>query len=232
MEWQDDALVLASRPQGESSALAILLTNAHGRHAGLVRGGRSGRQRSTLEPGTQVVARWRARLPDQLGTLTLEPVRSAGAALFNHPRQLATLVSACALVADGLQDRDPHPTLYQSLLALFTALEQPAWAEAYVRWEVGLLAELGFGLELSACTVTGATTDLRYVSPRTGRAVSQTAAGPWGNRLLALPGFLIGTGSGGDQEVAAGLALTGHFLENHLPRGLPGPRRRLAAMIG
>jgi DNA repair protein RecO (recombination protein O) len=227
MEWSDDAVVLSARRQGEDSALVMLLTGEHGRHAGLVRGGQNRRRRGVLEPGTLVRARWRARLPDQLGTLALEPTRSLGAALFDLPDRLAALVSACALLEVGLSEREPHPALYQAVLALFEALEQPAWAEAYVRWEVGLLGELGFGLDLSACAVTGDTADLSHVSPRTGRAVSRTVATPWADRLLVLPGFLRGQG-GGPADVAAGLALTGHFLDCHLPGGLPEARRRLA----
>ena len=233
MEWTDDALVLSSRPQGESSALVVLLTAGRGRHAGLVRGGRSRSRRSTLEPGTQVQARWRARLSDQLGALTLEPVRSYGVALLDRPDRLAALVSACALVEAGLSDREPHAGLYQAVLALFDALERPAWAEATVRWEVGLLAELGFGLDFSRCAVTGeATGELVAVSPRTGRAVSRAAAGPWADRLLPLPGFLLGGVAGGVQAVCQGLALTGYFLERHLPGGLPPARLRFAERYG
>ncbi len=231
MEWTDEAVVLSARAQGETSARAVLLTRERGRHAGLVRGGRGPRQRGTLEPGTLVRARWRARLPEQLGTLTLEPIRSLGAALFERPDRLATLVSACSLLEAGLAEHEPHPALYQGVLALFLALDQPVWAEAYVQWEVGLLAELGFGLDLGACALTGDTDDLSHVSPRTGRAVSRAAAAPWGDRLLALPGFLHGQG-GGPAAVAAGLALTGHFLERSLPGGLPAARRRLAKVIG
>ena len=232
MEWADDAVVLSSRPQGETSAVASLLTASRGRHAGLVRGGRSGAGRAALEPGTLVGARWRARLPEHLGTLTLEPVRAYGVALLDRPERLAALVSACALVEAGLSEREPHPGLYRALLALFEALEDPAWAEAMVRWELGLLAELGFGLDLSHCAVTGAAEDLTAVSPRSGRAVSRVAAEPWGDRLLPLPDFLAGRGGGGPAEVRRGLELTGHFLDRHLPRGLPPARRRFAERYG
>jgi DNA repair protein RecO (recombination protein O) len=231
MEWTDDAVVLSIRPHGETSVLAKLLTWDRGRHAGLVRGGRGSRQRGGLEPGTLVSARWRGRLSEELGTLTLEPVRSYGAALFDRQDRLAALLSACSLLDAGLPEREPHPGLYQAVLALFSALEEPVWAEAYVRWEVGLLAELGFGLDLTVCAVSGDTGDLSHVSPRTGRAVSRTVAAPWGNRLLALPGFLLGQG-GGPTEVVKGLALTGHFLNRYLPDGLPAARRRLAERYG
>ena len=232
MEWTDQALVLSARPQGESSALVTLLTLARGRHAGLVRGARTANRRATVEPGTLVRARWRARLPEQLGSLTLEPLRSFGAALLDQPERLAALVSASALVEAGLSEREPHPALFHGLLALFEALEHPAWAEATVRWELGLLAELGFGLDLSRCAVTGVTDELAAVSPRTGRAVSRAAAGPWGDRLLPLPPFLAGQGGGGAEQVRQGLALTGYFLERHLQGGLPPARRRFAERAG
>lgn len=220
-------MVLSARAMGEASAVVTLLTEARGRWAGLVRGGRGARQRGLLEPGTLVRARWRARLPEHLGTLTLEPIRSFGAALFEQPGPLAALVSACALLEVGLAEHEPCPRVYQGALALFAALVLPVWAEAYIRWEVGFLAALGFGLDLTACAVTGETDDLSHVSPRTGRAVSRAAAAPWGDRLLVLPGFLQGRGGGGPAEVLAGLALTGHFLERFLPNGLPAARRRL-----
>ena len=177
-----------------------------------------------------VRARWRARVPEHLGTLTLEPIRSFGVALFERPGPLAALVSACALLEAGLAEHEPSPRVYQSGLALFAALELPVWAEAYVRWEVGFLAALGFGLDLTACAVTGETDDLSHVSPRTGRAVSRAAAVPWGDRLLVLPRFLRGQG-GGPAEVLAGLALTGYFLERFLPDGVPAARRRLPAAV-
>lgn len=233
MDWRDDAIVLSARSQGETSAVASLLTAGRGRHGGLVRGGRSGGARAALEPGTLVQARWRARLPEHLGTLTVEPVRAYGVALLDRPERLAAVVSACALVEAGLPEREPHPALYAALLALFEALEHPAWAEATVRWEVGLLAELGFGLDLERCAVTGERAELVAVSPRSGRAVCRRAAEPWGDRLLPLPGFLTAAGgAGGADEVRRGLALTGYFLDRHLPRGLPPARRRLAERYG
>ena len=232
MEWSDQALVLSARPQGETSALVSLLTESRGRHAGLVRGARTAHRRATVEPGMLAAARWRARLPEQLGSLTLEPLRAYGAALLDQPERLAALVSACALVEAGLSEREPHPALFRALLALFDALDQPAWAEATVRWELGLLAELGFGLDLTRCAVTGVGEDLVAVSPRSGRAVSRAAAGPWGDRLLPLPPFLLGQGGGGAEEVRQGLALTGYFLDRHLQGGLPPARRRLAERAG
>lgn len=164
-------------------------------------------------------------------------LESAVAARFlDDPGRLAALASACALCDACLPDREPHPALFDGLLALFMVLDGPAWGEATVRWEIGLLAELGFALDLSACAVTGAPAGadgandvLTHVSPRSGRAVSASAAEPYLDKLLPLPGFLVGRGGGGVDEVAAGLALTGYFLERSALHGpLPAARLRLA----
>ena len=236
MDWTDEGIVLSARRHGEAAAVASLLTRAHGRHAGLMRGGWGKRGRALLQPGNAVHVRWRARLSEQLGTFTLEPERSAAARLFNDPLRLAALASACALADAALPERESHPAVHDGLAGLLAALTQDTsdWPEMYVRWEVGLLADLGFGLDLKRCARTGTETDLAFVSPRTGRAVSAEAAGPWRERLLALPGFLSGADeSAGTNAVAQGLALTAHFLERHVfaPHGrtLPAARRRLAA---
>ena len=229
MEWSDQGIVLSARPHGEGSAVATLLTREHGRHAGLVMGGRSTRQRGTLEPGTLVAARWRARLAEHLGNYTLEPVHGYAAGFLDEPLKLAALASACALVETALPEHEAHATLFDGMLALFGLLDTTAWAESYVRWEVGFLAELGFGLNLDRCAVTGTNDYLAYVSPRTGRAVSASVGEPYRDKLLRLPGFLIGMGGGGPQEVQEGLRLTGHFLERHVLNGpLPPARERLS----
>lgn len=225
MEWSDQGIVLSARPHGEGSAVATLLTRGHGRHAGLAMGGRSARQRGTLEPGTLVAARWRGRLAEHLGTYGLEPVHGYAAAFLDDPPKLAALASACAVAEAALPEHEPHPAVFDGLLALFGLLDTSAWAEAYVRWELGLLAELGFGLDLDRCAVTGANDYLAYVSPRTGRAVSAAVGEPYRDRLLPLPGFLIGRGGGGPVEVGDGLRLTGHFLERHVLNGPTPPAR-------
>jgi len=228
MEWSDQGILLSSRPQGEGSAVATLLTRAHGRHAGMVMGGRSPRLRGALEAGTLVAARWRGRLAEHLGHFTLEPVKGYAADFFDDPAALAALTSACALVEAATPEHQAHPGLFDGLLALFGLLGTPAWAEAYVRWELGLLAELGFGLDLDRCAVSGANDYLAYVSPRTGRAVTASVGEPYRDRLLPLPDFLAGRGGGGPAEVQSGLRLTGHFLERHLLNGpLPPARERL-----
>lgn len=228
MEWTDRGIVLAARPHGEASAVAALLTREHGRRAGLVHGGRSSRLRASLEPGTLVAAAWRGRLPEQLGRMTVEAICGYAAPLLDDPQRLAALTSACALIEASLAEHEPHPAVFDGALVLFGLLGSAAWAEAYVRWELGLLEELGFALDLGACAVTGANDYLAYVSPRTGRAVSAAAGEPYSDRLLALPGFLVGRAGGGSEEVAAGLELTGHFLERHVLHGpLPAARVRL-----
>ena len=229
MDWNDQAIVLSVRPHGESSLLAMLMTREHGRHAGLVRGGASRRQRGTYQVGNEVSASWRARLADHLGTLTCELERSRAARLLDDRMRLTGLSSACAVVETLLPEREAHPLVHAGLTALLDALEtSDHWGEAYVRWELSLLAELGFGLHLDSCAATGTTDDLTYVSPRTGRAVSAEAGAPYRDRLLPLPGFLRGEGEGGAAAIRDGLRLTGFFLARAVPAGsLPAARDRL-----
>ncbi|OYQ33713.1 DNA repair protein RecO [Niveispirillum lacus] len=222
MDWNDQAILLSARPYGESAALALLLTRDHGRHAGLLHGGQSARYRALLEPGNLLTAGWRARVADQLGSWSLEVERAYAAPFLDDPQRLACLASVCALLDGLLADREPHPGLFGATIALFEALSTDVWAEVYVRWEIGLLEEVGFGLDLSRCAASGqAASDLftgndrlSHVSPRTGRAVSASAAEPYKSKLLPLPPFLLGLSEGGPEEVQQGLALTGHFLEH------------------
>ncbi len=231
MEWTDDGIVLAVRRHGEAAAIVSLLTAAHGRHAGLVRGGASRRLRGVLQPGNTLAATWRARLEDHLGAYTVEPLRS-GAALYDRPGPLAALISATALLEAALPERAPHAELFRALGGLLEALETPDWAKSYVHWELFLLADLGFGLDLSSCAATGTNDSLAYVSPRSGRAVSLSAGEPWRDRLLPLPAFLVsGSGAADVRQVLDGLRLTGWFLERHVfaPHGrkTPDARERL-----
>lgn len=234
MQWTDEGIVLAARKHGESAAIVSLLTAEHGRHAGLVRGGAGRRQRGVLQPGNRVRVTWRARLAEHLGSYTLELTHAGGSRLLDAPERLAGLAAGCAIVEVALPEREPHPALYQAMLALLDALaESEAWAAVCVRFEVGLLQELGFGLDLSRCAMTGAREGLAYVSPKSGRAVTDAAAQPWREKLLRLPRFLLGAQAG---EVTAddlrdGLLLSGHFLERHVlaPAGkaVPAARMRL-----
>lgn len=233
MQWADEAVVLSVRPHGETGAIAEVFTRAHGRYLGLVHGGRGRTKRPILQPGNHVTAEWRARISEQLGVLTLELKHPFAAELLDRRLGLAGLECLTTL-ARLLPERDPHANLFEVTLFVLGFLgDDEIWPALYARWELALLQELGFGLDLSACAVTGANDYLAYVSPRTGRAVSAAAAEPYKERLLPLPGLLIGGGAQGVRPAAieAALRLTGHFLERDVlvPRGLkmPDARRRL-----
>ncbi len=232
--WQDDGIVLSARPHGETAAVVSVLTRAHGRHAGAVPGGQSRSRAALLQPGQRVLATWRARLADQLGTYTLESSGGWPVALLDDPAALGALASACALTDAALPERAPYPRIHEGLQALIVTLGASggAWSYAYVRWEIGLLAELGYGLDLGACAVTGSTRNLSHVSPRTGRAVCADVAAPHRERLLPLPAFLGGEGETAEEgvgDVQRGLALTGFFLARHIfaPHGAPLPSARV-----
>ena len=231
MEWHDRAIVLAARRHGESGAVASLLTREHGRHAGLVRGGAGRRMRPVLQPGNLVAVRWRARLAEQLGSFTLEQEGAAPASFLDDADRLACLASAAAVAEKALPERHPYVALFDGLMALIDALARgdDHWPAVYVRWELGVLEAVGFGLDLGACALTGARSGLAYVSPRSGRAVSSAAAAAWRERLLPLPAFLAGGGRAEAGDVLDGLRLAGHFMERHLFAGddLPPARERL-----
>jgi DNA repair protein RecO (recombination protein O) len=236
MLWTDEGVLLAVRRHGESGAIVSVLTARHGRHAGLVRGGFGRRARPVYQQGNILQVTWRARLDEQLGALSGELKMSLAARLMTDPARLAGLAAACALLETTLPERDPHPDLYATLRAFLEQLvEGRAWLEGYVRFELALLAELGFGLDLSRCAVTGTSDDLVYVSPKSGRAVSRSGAGRYADRLLALPGFLLGAMPADGAQLAAGLRLTGAFLRRHLfdasERAMPEARDRLLARL-
>jgi DNA repair protein RecO (recombination protein O) len=218
MEWTDEAIVLNAAAHGEGAAIADVLTLAHGRRRGLVRGGRSSRRRGGLEAGNTVRATWRGRLPDQLGSLNCEVVTSVAAVILADAGRLAALRSACALLMLALPQHDPHPKCHAALTTLLASLTQGTdWPSAYARWEMALLADMGYGLDLARCAAGSDDPDLAYVSPRSGRAVGRAAGEPYRDKLLALPAFLI---DGGAAATAAGmrqaLRLTGYFLEKHV----------------
>ena len=215
MEFEDDAFVLAARAFGETGAIVELLTARHGKQAAHIAGGASRRMKPFLQPGARVGVRYRARVSEQLGAATLEPVGEGPSALFDDPLALAGLAAAAAVTAGALPEREPHPGAYLAFEALSEVLIHPEiWPAVYVRFEAGLLQELGFGLDLSSCAATGAVDDLIYVSPRTGRAVSAQAGEPYKQRLLALPPFMLSSQVAlRPGDVLAGLDLTGHFLE-------------------
>ena len=232
MEWDAPAIVLDAQPYGEGDALATVLTEAQGAHRGLARGGASRARAGTWQPGNLVQARWVARTAEQLGSVTAELVHAGAALAMDDPLALAMLASCCAVAAGALPEREAHPRVFSGLLRVIAHLSDgAAMLPDLVRWEATLLAELGYGMDLSACAVTGATSGLGFVSPRTGRAVSAAAAGEWAPRLLRLPGFLAGANASGAADWRDGLRLTGHFLERdafgHRHRPLPAARHML-----
>lgn len=241
MDWQDEGIVIAVRRHGETSAIVEAFTAAHGRQSGVVRGGASRKKAGFLQPGAQVALAWRARLEDHLGSLTVEPIR-ARASLMDARDGLAALNAVCALLHLSLPDREPHVQLYAETSAFLDKVDAAAdgWRADYPRWELALLKELGFELDLTTCVVTGARDGLEFVSPRSGRAVSRDGAGDWASRLLPLPRFLRPTGNGGDaldsDDLPQALRLTGHFLNLGLEpilqgRPLPEARARLAEIF-
>jgi len=230
MQWSDEGVVLGVRPHGETAAVAELFTRRHGRHLGLVHGGRSRKLRPVLQVGNHVDATWKARLADNLGHFALELRQGFAALLMEDAAALAAMTSMAALVR-LLPERDPHPNLYEITHFVLGYLgDRAVWPALLVRWELALLDELGFGLDLSSCVATGSTADLLYVSPKSGRAVSAEAGEPYKDRLLALPGFLRGRAAGdvSAADVLAGFALTGHFLGARVlaPRNLEMPEAR------
>lgn len=237
MEWRDQGALLSVRAHGESAAIIEVFTAEHGRHAGLVRGGAGRRMAPLLQPGAQLALTWKARLDAHIGTFTAEPLRSRVAGVMGDRLALAGMNAICALLSFALPEREPHAALYATSVALLDSLDQgPAWVPAYLRWELALLEEMGFGLDLGSCAVTGGRDELIHVSPKSGRAVSRAGAGAWADRLLPLPACLLGQGPATMAEVSAGLRTTGHFLTTRLApalgdRPLPEARRRLVDML-
>lgn len=234
MEWREEGLLLAVRRHGESAAIIDVFTKGHGRHAGIVRGGGSRKMAAVLQPGTQLDVTWRARLEDHLGTITAEPVRSR-AYLMSDRRTLAGLNALTALLTFALPEREAHATLYGKTLAVLDMMDGEFWPLAYLRWELSLLEDLGFGLDLTRCALTGTERNLAYVSPKTGRAVASDAAGEWADRLLPLSPALTGQ-SAELADTLSGLRVTGHFLKAHLApslgtREIPMARDRLVELL-
>ena len=231
MEWQDDGIILGVKRHGESSAIVSLLTRDHGRHAGLVKGAYGKKLRGTLQPGNKIHATWRARLEEHLGSYTVELLTSNTAPLLLDAGKLAALISACAVIEQGFPEREAHPNLYETFSSLTIALDHQEWAATYVKWEMSVLTELGFGLDLSQCAATGVVEDLIYVSPKSGRAVSADAGAPYRDKLLNLPGFLLGEGVVETRDVVDSMRLTGYFLSRHLfaahDKPMPDARMRL-----
>lgn len=233
IEWRDEAAVLSVRQHGETSAIVEVFTQGHGRHAGVVRGGVSRKMTPILQPGAQVEVVWKARLDEHIGTFTVEPLRSRAAAVMGDRLALAGLNAVAGLLGVVLPERDPYPDLYRRTMGLLDLLgDGDLWPLAYLRWELALLEDMGFALDLTTCAVTGATEGLVYVSPRSGRAVSASGAGEWADKLLPLPPVMLGEGTADDAAVHIALLTTGYFIEHKLVQGsggrpMPAARQRL-----
>jgi DNA repair protein RecO (recombination protein O) len=239
MQWTDHAIVLSARKQGEHSAVIRVLSPSHGVYAGVMRGVHSKRHRGTIAPGNMVSATWQARLPEQLGLFVCELLEPAAALIMDDAAKLLALSSACAMVEATLPERHPYARLFTFFHAfLGTLKEQDDWAQAYVQLELELLSETGFGLDLTACAASGTTQDLLYVSPRSGRAVSQQAGEPYKDKLLTLPAFLQAGNRRNyvdNADILEGLQLTGYFLNHWLltphKQALPTARSQLMALL-
>lgn len=236
MEWIDDAIVLGAKPFGEGKLVAEVFARQHGRFGGVVHGGR--RAQPNLQAGNLVHAGWKARLSEQLGFYNpLELTTPYGGRVLDDAVALAGVSSAVALIRGATAERQAYPGLFDALIVLLEALpDAEVWPALYARFEIGLLAQVGYGLDLARCAVTGAEEDLAYVSPRTGRAASAEAGAPFADKLLRLPPFLTGAGTIEEGDVADALALAGFFLErrvfDHKGEGMPEARRRLIERLG
>lgn len=231
ISWQDTGIILSVRPHGENGGVVALLTQKHGRAMGYVYGATSARMRGLLEIGNIVSATWQAKSHDQLGSYTLELEESAAAHVIDDPAKLTALQSACALADKTLPENESHPGVFEGMRALLASFRTEIWAATYIYWEIGLLRELGFGLDLAKCVSTGVVDNLLYVSPKSGCAVSAAAGEEYKDRLLLLPSFLRGGGEMEDEDILQGLKLTGHFLLHRVfslaNSNLPEPRLRL-----
>jgi len=230
MEFHEEGFVLSARAHGDTGVVVDLLTESHGRRAAYVAGGASRKMKPFLQAGARVIVDYRARTSDHLGSARLEAVGEGPSALFDDPLALTGLAAASAVAQGALPEREPHPGAFLAFEAMMGAFAVPdVWPAIFVRFEAGLLEDLGFGLDLSACAATGTMDDLIYVSPRTGRAVSRDAGAPYADKMLKLPPFLLGAQAGlGAGDVGAGLDLTGHFLEQFVfhPQNRPLPQAR------
>jgi DNA repair protein RecO (recombination protein O) len=230
MEWADEAVILGVRRHGEASVIAEVMTRSRGRHLGLLRNGRSRTMQPVLQPGNRVEVTWRARLDEHLGNFSMEPLSYRAAQLMEHAASLHG-VQALAALLRLLPERDPHPHLYEMLNIVLDHFEEPASAgELYVRFELAVLNDLGFGLDLAECAATGAKDNLVYVSPKTGRAVSREAGLPYHDRLFALPDFLSAASrrAATHESLSEAFKMTQYFLARHVyePRGIePGTAR-------
>jgi DNA repair protein RecO (recombination protein O) len=221
MEWRDQGILLSAQQHGETSVILDVLTPSLGRHSGVVRGGKSRKLIPALQPGAQLDLTWKARLQEHIGTFQVDLIRSRSAMVMSDKRSLFGLGAVTGMLLAFLPEREPNEPLFYATEQLLDLLEYPdVWSRAYLQWELGLLEILGFGLDLSACAVTGQTHDLVFISPKTGRAVSRNGAGKWGSRLLPLFPVMLGQGHNDSKEPVQALEVLGYFFENHACQSL------------
>ena len=236
MEWTGEGYVLSVKKHGETSTIIDVLTRDHGRHAGLVRGGAGKRLRPVLQPGNKIQVEWQARLSEYLGTFRVEALSARAAEVMEDRVMLSALNAMTSMAKETLPEREVHARVFDGFEVLLNNLDDPEiWPVLYVQWEAGLLQALGYGLDLSACAATGSNDQLTHVSPRSGRAVSASAAEPYLDKLYALPQFMMGQPFASPDDIANGLALTGYFLETRLQWGvnrtLPEARTQMIAEL-
>ncbi len=230
MQWHDRAIILGVKRHGETSVIAEVMTREHGRHLGMVRSGRSRAMQPVLQPGNEVEVTWRARLDEHLGEFRIEPLTLRAARLMETATAVYGVQAMGALLR-LLPERDPHPHLFEALEVILDNLHNPADAgELFVRFELAVLNDLGFGLDLTECAATGSRSDLGYVSPKSGRAVSRTAGAPWADKMLLLPPFLNSeeNRAADIDGLSAAFRLTAFFLHRHVyePRGVEAAAAR------
>ena len=237
MEWRDHGILLSTKKHGETSAIIEVFTPLHGRHLGIVRAGTSRKLAPVLQPGAQLEVTWRARLHDHIGTFTVEPLRSRSAIAIANRAALSGLNAVVAMLRFVLPEREIMEEFYTATEQLLDLLDrQDIWPLAYLKWEILLLETMGYGLDLQSCAVTNKTNDLRYISPKSGRAVSTQGAGQWVDRLLPLPDVMLGNGEATQLDIVDALQVTGFCIENHLCENLglkspPAARGRLLELF-
>ncbi len=237
MRWEADGYILSVRNHGETSAIINIFTREYGRHAGLVRGGRSRRLRPVLQAGNKISARWSARLSEHLGVFNIEALDARGAVIMQDRKSLTALNAISALCVFALAERQPYHALFDVFEVLLASLDDfDLWPALYVRFELALLSALGYGLDFSTCAATGTRENLTHISPKSGRAVCADAAAPYIDKLFAIPAFLQGDGNIKTGDIKNGLALSGYFLEKRVfaaqNKALPQARKALAQMLG
>ena len=233
-EWNDNVILLSSKPHGETGMLTSVFSKYNGRYKSFVYGGNSKKKSSTFQKGNLCSAHWKARMPEQMGSIKLELLKSIAPNIMNSPIQLSALVSVCEIFEYILPEREPNENLYDATIKLFDVFHLSdnlnfSWVKGYINWELGLLSELGFSLKLDQCAVNGNSSDLAFVSPKTGRAVSYDVGFPYKNKLFILPNFLGGNyyEENLNEDLLSGLVLTKYFINLNFFKNIKLPSSRI-----